>query len=161
MAWSRLKSRWRELLAPSIAGRVDVHMAGYRNAYERRGRAWLTVDGEEVASFCEFEHENAWREESRRETPPGRFTSVAWEKIHAAGHRHKRELLDSLGICIGSPIDQLLASDEFLVRALAMLDRRLGKRRLAQLDPKAEHPLVARLFNLRCASEGMRDRSAV
>lgn len=126
-------------------------MAGYRKAYEGRGRAWLTFDGREVASFCDFEFENAWRDAGRREGAIGRpFTDSANATIRAAGVRHKADLLDALGTCIGSSIEQLLASPDPLVRALAMLDRRLGKRRLASLDVRSEHPLVAELHRLRC-----------
>jgi hypothetical protein len=145
------------LLAPSVAGRVDAHVAGYRKAYEGRGRAWLTVDGREVASFCEFEFENAWRDAGRREGATGRpFTDSAHATIRAAGVGDKADLLDALGPCIGSSIGQMLASPDPLVRALAMLDRRFGKRRLAGLNVASEHPLVAELYRLRCEAEAVR-----
>jgi hypothetical protein len=132
-------------------------MAGYRNAYEARGRAWLTLDGVEVASFCQFEFENAWRDEGRREVPTGRpFTTAAYEKVRSAGLRDKSDFLDALGACLGSTIDQILQSPDPLIRALAMLDRRLGKRRLARLDVSREHPLVQRTYCLRCQAESVR-----
>jgi hypothetical protein len=132
-------------------------MAGYRKAYEGRGRAWLTVDGREAASFCEFDFENAWRDEGRREGATGRpFTNSAHATIRSAGVRDKSDLLDALGTCIGSSIEQLLASADPLVRALAMLDRRLGKRRLANLVVTSEHPLVVKLHRLRCEEEAVR-----
>ena len=160
MAWSRLKMRWRALLGPAVAGRVDVHMAGYRKAYERRGRAWITVDRQEIASFCEFTYENAWRDESLRETPRGRFTTSANAAIRAIGYRDKGDLLAAMSACIGSSIDDLIQSDEFLIRGLAMLDRRLGKRRLAQFDITSAHPFVATLYELRCTAEGIHMSSA-
>jgi hypothetical protein len=145
------------LLAPSVVGRVDAHLAGYRKAYEGRGRAWLMVDGREVASFCEFDFENAWRDEGRREGPVGRpFTDSAHATIRAAGVHDKSDLLDAMGTCIGSSIEQVLASPDPLVRALAMLDRRLGKRRLTNMAVTSEHPLVAELHRLRCDAEAVR-----
>lgn len=131
-------------------------MAGYRKAYEGRGRAWLTVDGREVASFCEFGFENAWRDAGRREGAIGwPFTDSAHATIRAAGARDKADLLDALGTCIGSSIEPLLASPDPLVRALAMLDRRLGKGRLVKLDVASEHPLVAELHRIRCEAEAV------
>jgi hypothetical protein len=132
-------------------------MAGYRKAYEGRGRAWLTIDGHQVASFCEFEFENAWRDASHREGATGwPFTDSAYASIRAAGVRDKADLLDALATCIGGPVEGLLASADPLVRALAMLDRRLGKRRLAKLDVTSEHPLVVELHRLRCESADLR-----
>jgi len=156
MAWSRLKSRWRSLLAPSVAGRVDVHLAGYRKAYEGRGRAWLTVDGVEIASFCELSFEHAWRAEGRRERPEGwPFSNSAHDRIRAAGMLDKADLLNAMGACIGSSIEEQITSADPVVRALAMLDRRLGKRRLARINPATEHPLVVRLHALRCEAEAV------
>jgi hypothetical protein len=42
------------------------------------------------------------------------------------------------------------------VRALAVIDRRAGKRRLRSLEVgPLEHPLVRELFRLRCEAEGI------
>jgi len=159
MAWSRLRARWRELLAPSVVDRVDAHMAGYRKAYEGRGRAWLTVDGQELVSFCEFKFENAVRTEGRRECPTGwPFTDSATQKVWAVGLRRPPYLLDAMATCIGSSIEQLLESPDPLVRALAMLDRRLGKRRLALVAAKSEHPWVVRMHHVRCEAEAVRPK---
>ena len=157
MAWSRLRARWRELLAASVAERVDVHMTGYRKAYEQRGRAWLTVDGVEVATFCDFRFENAWRDAGRREGATGWrvFTTSAHATVRATGAADKSDLLDAMGTCIGNSLGKLLTHPDATVRALAMLDRRLGKRRLSALDVANEHPLVASLHALRCKAEGL------
>ena len=45
-----------------------------------------------------------------------------------------------------------------IVRGLAVLDRRCGKRRLATIDAAAEHPFVQGMFELRCAAEGIKSR---
>lgn len=46
-------------------------------------------------------------------------------------------------------IDEALVSESYIVRGLAMLDRRIGKRRLAELDATADHPFVQLLLRLR------------
>src|SRR5690606_38102420 len=52
-------------------------------------------------------------------------------------------------------VDEMLESSSPHVRALAMLDRRLGKRRFARLqDIHLEHPLVRTLYELRGRAEG-------
>jgi hypothetical protein len=53
-------------------------------------------------------------------------------------------------------LDDALQSSNFIHRALAMVDRRLGKRRLKTLPFRTdEHPLVLKLYEYRCASEGI------
>jgi hypothetical protein len=44
-----------------------------------------------------------------------------------------------------------------VLRALAVLDRRLGRRRLRTLEFRTdEHPLVIGLYRFRCTAEGIR-----
>jgi hypothetical protein len=97
------------------------------------------------------------RDAGRREGVAGwPFTSSGYATIRAAGLRDKVDLLDALGTCIRSPIAALLTSPDPLIRALAMLDRRLGTRRLAKLDMASEHPLVVELHRLRRDAEAVR-----
>jgi hypothetical protein len=57
--------------------------------------------------------------------------------------------------------DEAVASPYMLHRALAVLDRRLGKRRLKALVlSPAEHPLVRRLLALRLETEGVQPAAA-
>ena len=52
MQWSRLRASVRDLLAPSVAGRVDVPMAGYGSS--STDRAWLALDGRDVLTIPEY-----------------------------------------------------------------------------------------------------------
>jgi hypothetical protein len=52
-------------------------------------------------------------------------------------------------------IAQALASENLVHRALAMVDRRLGQRRLRTIALRTdEHPLVTGLYRFRCEIEG-------
>ena len=53
-------------------------------------------------------------------------------------------------------IDDILASENVLIRAIGMLDRRLGKRRLPALAGSVNHPLVRLLYVFRCEAEGIK-----
>lgn len=52
-------------------------------------------------------------------------------------------------------IDEALRSERPVVRALAMLDKRLGKRRLTGMDLSKATLLVKRFYALRCRAEGI------
>src|SRR5687767_5190499 len=52
------------------------------------------------------------------------------------------------------PITEILASPDPITRAIGMLDRRVGLRRLVSVDVEHEHPLVRRLHEFRCEAEG-------
>ena len=51
-------------------------------------------------------------------------------------------------------IDAAIASPNPLIRALAVLDRRAGERRLARIDPTKEVPIVRELLAVRRGVRG-------
>ena len=164
MKWSLLKSRLESFLAPSLAGRVALHQARYRHTHEEVGRVWFTVDGREVADFATHK---GWR--YRRELTDqlmderdawgstAAYTRAAAEveqQLRARGEISDSTALDLLEQYLSMPFDDALSSSSPLIRALAMIDRRLGKRRLRSVRPPSEeHPLVRELFVARCLVE--------
>jgi hypothetical protein len=130
MRWSQLKTHLEALRAPALKKRVGLHQARYRYTREEVGRIWLTVDGREIASFD---------------------TSREYDDSQA---------LADLKAYLRLSIDDALKSASPLVRGLAVIDRRAGKRRLRGLamGPE-EHPLVRELYRLRCEADGTRTDS--
>ena len=168
MQWSRLRSTLEARIAPSLRGRVTLHQARYRHAREEVGRVWLAVDGKELAAFPTGGRWRAVRIEAERLLRERDATSpAAWEaavaeaaaSIREEGGSGDPDALDELEALLSMPVDAALASDSPLVQALAVLDGRVGKRRLqALLDPPPAHPAVRALLELRCDAEGVRPR---
>lgn len=172
MRWSKLKSNLEALRAPAVAGRVALHQARYRYTNEEVGRVWLTVDGREIASFDtstyvrrRAELQAQLLEHRAAETPTGASDRVASleaderarEILRRAGQYDDYEAIADLEAYLSLTIDDALASPSPLVRALAMVDRRIGKRRLRSMRVgQEEHPLVTLLYLLRCEAEGVR-----
>jgi hypothetical protein len=81
----------------------------------------------------------------------------AADAARQAGIYGDEDVLSELEAYLSLPVDAALASDSPLLRALAVLDARVGKRRLRELaSAPEEHPLVGALLRLRCAAEGIR-----
>jgi hypothetical protein len=171
MRWSKLKSGLAELRAATVADRVAIHQARYRHSREELGRVWLTIDGKEIASFetatyarrrAELESELfALRRDDSGGRAPGMvaFTEVqgdAEEILRRDGAYDDSRALADLEAYLSMPFEQALTSSTPLLRALAMTDRRLGKRRLRSLQVgPGEHELVRTLYKLRCEGEGI------
>lgn len=143
MIWSKKHRLFKEHLAPSLVNRLALHTAGYHKAYEGRGRTWLEFDGEEVLSFCEFTHENEWRK------------TQDLNAVYAAGVFSKSEFGFALGRFLAMSIEAALESDDPLILALAMLDRRTGKRRLMKIRGTILIEPARTILNLRLAAEGI------
>jgi hypothetical protein len=171
MPWSRLQTPVQDLFAPSLRGRVALHQARYRRTREEVGRVWVEVDGREIASFDTTSYIRRRDElgkqlfEIRRAESGGRAPGSAAhletdrqarEILHRAGESDDYGALIDLEAYLSLPIDDALTSPSPLVRALAVIDRRVGKRRLRAIAVgQREHPVVRELYALRCAVEGL------
>ncbi|MFN7941518.1 MAG: hypothetical protein U0X73_07945 [Thermoanaerobaculia bacterium] len=155
--------------APSIAARVAIHSTWYRSTGRFAGRAWISIDGEEVGDFSDarwwrrhWELATAIREVNRDtdyRDPGGRIAhqkagEAATETLHRSGVLSRNDFYEALIAYPNLSVEDALESALPLFRALAVLDRRLGKRRLATLELLAEeHPVVTTLLEFRCRCE--------
>lgn len=160
MQWSKLKSNVERFFAPALAGRVELRATRYRDAHDQTCRGYITVDGKEVWNMCSLRFYP--EEQDRIEKIPDKTGSPRWKaQIQAHGELHREgilaqwDLYQALEIFCNSPFTQILDSDNALIRALAMLDSRLGKRRLASLDICNLHPTAIYFYTLRCVAEGL------
>ena len=174
MPWTRLQKALADRLAPSMRAHIAIHQARYRNTGEEAGRVWLTLDGRELISFDTSRYVARRAQivnEMRAGVGPfglsatsdyGEFLDkdrAAVEWLRRAGEYDDYCAIADLEAYLSMSIDEALASPAPLLRALAMADRRLGKRRLKSLSlPSTEHPTVRHMLHARCQAEGI-DRS--
>ena len=159
-------------LAPSLAKRVDFHFARYRHSHDEPGRAWITVDGEEIVELSDHRFQNEYyplAQKIREQNRATDFRDPEQRADYHAAYDAAREVTAAKGNFAGwdftvaarrflsLSIEDALASDDPLIRALAMLDRRVGKVRLRRLvEDKVENPVVLELLRVRCEAEGLR-----
>ena len=144
MIWSKKHSLFQLRLAPSLKNHLVLRTTGYRGAYEERGRTWIEYDGEEVLTFCDFVHENRWRELGRD------LDAVAKDGVFS-----KNDFGRALGLFLQMEVDESLNSHDRIICALAMLDRRVGKRRLWKLAKTIDIEPAKTLLTLRMHAEGL------
>ena len=151
MRWSKLKQKVEEHFAAKLGKRVELRLTCYRDAHDQIGRGWITVDGEEVHNMCYWLQHKVGQpriEIDESTTPP-----VATHKGVMSTFDYTSALFEYLS----NSIEDSINSSNYLIRALALLDSRYGKRRLEKLAlAPDEHPLVQRFFQLRCEAEGIR-----
>jgi len=170
MKWSQLKKRIETTFADSVRGRVEVWNTRYHKAHDDAGEGYITIDGERVASFGEYTYFVRLYGEERRLLAESGSTGCGdaeraegydrvWDQAKKttadrgvfAPWEFNQALFDYLGLSMAD----ILSSDNPIIRALGMLDRRFGKRRLREYDVSAEHPRVQTLHQVRCEAEGL------
>jgi hypothetical protein len=176
MQWSKLKKQVESHFASSVSGRVELRSTRYRESHDREGRAWITLDGEELYDFCTWRtivSENqlvagiraANRTEDFRDPRQRAGYFEASEQAQdingRQGIHNQYEFYQAVEEFLSLPISAVLASPNLIVRALGMLDSRLGKRRLrGMILASGEHPLIRRLYEFRCSVERVRPQVA-
>ena len=131
MIWNRLKKTSEALLASSLQGRVEYHLTRYgRGVSELMTRGWITLDGREIISCSTIKQVR----ESHNITGLwySRDTNTR-DELHRQGIFTRQEYLAAITECVDNPINVVLQSTNPLARAIALLDRRLGMRKLRQM----------------------------
>jgi hypothetical protein len=167
MRWSKLRTSIEALMAESVRGRVGLRVTRYRRCHDQDGRAWITLDGKEIVNmprecklYGEMHKRAAFLAGEKSDScsydlyKP--YMDEAERQLHEEGVFWQGDLGDAMFYAANMPIAKILSSESALVRALGMLDRRLGKRRLAALDMSKEAPLVRLLYEFRCEAEGLK-----
>src|SRR5258708_11901754 len=171
MKWSRLKKLVEERLAPTVHGRISLHQARYRRTREEVGRVWLSIDGREVISFntnsyvakraalgAEIRAANDLRPYGDAGQHPAYLAADAEAEasLRRSGEYDDYHAVADLVRSLSLAIEVALMDESPLLRALAILDSRVGKRRLrALLSAADEHAFVRSVVALRCEAEGV------
>ncbi len=172
MQWSKLKKLIESNFAESVACRVELRSTRYRRAADEDGRGYITIDKKEVYSFCTIRHgieyygtANEIREINKCTDYSDPNQSEEYfdaydeaDKItKEKGLYSQYEFYGSLEEYLSLPFDRALESENLIIKSLAILDRRLGKRRILKMgDSVKGNPLLEHLFNLRCEAEGLK-----
>ena len=163
MIWSKQKQILKNNLCESLRDRVDFNIVKYRKSHDSLGRAVITLDKEEICSMativlemeqCKlvgFRLDDESLEEYLERDAEG------YKTINENGFFNEFDFYEAVNIYLNASIEDAIKSDNILVRALAMLDKRLGKRRLKNIyeDIEKENDLVKKFYNIRVESENM------
>ncbi len=167
MRWSKLKSLVEERFASSVKNRMAVNSTAYGNC--SCGHAWVTLDKEVIANFCTRAFYNRslqdWgkmRYEKKRwvgDVPVPEYVSEKQSKKYGEMEYGELSRQDAYQACWEFvhelSIEEALESDDPLIQTLAVLDKRLGKRRLKGLKDEGFHPLSKRVLEVRKLNEGI------
>lgn len=151
MKWNQINKRIETMLADSVRGRIIFGVTSYRRSHDQIGRGWIALDGKEILnmSSIDFEHEVYKRGRAQANY------EGAKQEVRSLNLFSQWDLHQALFEYLGLSIDEILASENPLIRATGMLDARMGKRRLMKVDISDEHDLVRRFYLLRCTVESI------
>lgn len=157
--WSKIKSKLEnEYLADSLKGRIHYFATSYNKYPDHEGRAAILLDGKQIVSgsYCEqwskaqlLPRDETLETRLRYEFPYMDNTAVKY------GQFDQRCFYSAFYEFDNQSIEKSLYSENMLIRIFAILDRRIGKRRLRNLkETISSEPDIFQLFyNIRIEAE--------
>ncbi len=154
MIWTKLKKTAEALLSDALKERIEYHVTRYGNGVsDFMARGWVTFDGKEIANFStigrireSYELTGEWYSTNQE----------AIDTLDKKGMFTRDDFVDALEKYVGMQVEDAIQSSNPIIRALAMFDRRLGKRRISTLSlGEDEHPLVVAFYKIRCQAEAL------
>lgn len=169
MKWSKLKKQLEERICYSLKGRIEFFQTNYRAIHEPETRFWITLDGEEIYNISKLRWLIDWgkiSEDIREINNCTNYKDPNQLEGHRKAYDQAEEILTKQGEFsdiefenaliqyLSLPFEEAINSKNPIFKALAMIDKRLGKRRLQEiLILKGENPLIKQLYKTRCEAE--------
>jgi len=170
-SWSNMKKRAESYICDSLKGRIAYFFTSYHDVHNAYGRAAIRLDSKELICFSwiEMYHQEKEISEFLVEDPTVKFNSVL-EKVEYIQDKCKpnwdknctyceSDFISAVQLFFHMPIKIALSSDNYIIKILAILDRRTGKRVLTSIIESGEYleyPEWVQLFyKLRFESEGI------
>ena len=130
----------QDLLCDSLKGRVRYFTTRYRKAHDGIGRVCILVDEKEIINMpFSIQDERYAETDKRRKDEPNKSGYEIHEKVYddfaKKGLYYPGDFGTALDEFFSIDIQEALSSNNYLVRMLAIMDRRTGKRTLEKIKP--------------------------
>lgn len=174
-SWSNLKKQMKDLLCDSLKDKISYFYTSYHAVHNAYGRATINYCKKEIAAFSWVEQYAQQRDiieqYKKMDTVPSALVdfegskkaykiandTVTKDKWMPDCTLCEVDFINSLTIYLKTDIAISLHSDNYLLRAFAYIDRRVGKRTLLKIKDEVEKlpDWVKQFYRIRCEAEGL------
>ena len=168
--WSGMKKKLEtEYLAESLRGHISYFATFYRQTHDARGsRASILYDGKEIlkgnyfAFYLKADQLEDDELKKRRLDQCWDAPQLVDERVLELGIFDNYNFYEAFEELDNQSIEDSLQSENLLVRIFAILDRRVGKRRLRAMREQMEREgaILRQFYALRLQAEGMSTQAA-
>lgn len=160
--WSGIRKKLEnEYLAKSLQGHIQYYATTYSRSHDHEGRAAIRYDGKEIIKGCywynwtkadQFPKDEKYERRMREENA---FMDDTALKL---GVFDQRSFYAAFQEFDQQSIEKSLKSENLIVRIFAVLDRRVGKRRLLMMKDTIEQEpnTFKEFYAIRARAEGIK-----
>lgn len=159
--WSKMRHKLEnEYLAESLKGHICYFATSYSKYPDHEGRASILLDGKQIieGSYC-----GRWNKYQLLPKDENYNLRISYEfpimddVALQFGQFDQRCFYEAFYEFDNQSIEKSLSSENAIVRVFALLDRRIGKRRLRSIQENIhnEGEVFRTFFNIRATAEGI------
>ena len=166
MIWSKIKRNGENSFAENLKGKIQIYITSYGSGHDITdlfNRGWITVDGEEVVNFSTPDAFYLNGTDFHYATPTNcaksddaKYNERDSKLLSEKGEFSKYDLSYCCYAYQNISIEEAINHESPIINMLAVLDKRMGKRRLLKLSQEELHPWVEYFWNLRMESENIK-----
>ena len=174
-SWGNLKKQLNGLLCDSLKNRISYFYTTYRQVHDTYGRATINCDKQELVAFSWHMRYEQWEDEykilNNNNVDIQHLGSLraVWEKQAQVQQDLLKEkwmpdcilcdadFINAVTYYLQTDIATALNSDNYILRAFAYMDRRVGKRTLVKIKDSVEAlpKWVKQFYRIRGEAEGI------
>lgn len=180
LQWSKTKSTLESFLCDKLKGRIKIYATVYRKFHDDPSRVWITFDKQQILSASDVtywvKYENLYQQKKEENNLKAIPYNEDWNIMFNSEEQQEltkatedvEEILINQNIFesyhlyapfmdYGSlSIEEAMDSENIIIKAYSMFDRRLGRRRLERIEfTNRTHPLIVDFYKIRCGVEGI------
>lgn len=166
MIWSKIKRKVENGFAEKLKGKIQIYVTSYGSDYDITdlfNRGWITVNGKEVVNFSTPDafYLNGTNFHYATPTDCAKSENLKYDErdsklLSEKGEFSKYDLSYCCYAYLNFAIEEAINHESPIINMLAVLDKRMGKRRLLKLSQEELHPLVKYFLKLRLESENIK-----
>lgn len=167
MQWSRLEKQVESKFCGALQTNVQLHTTRFGSKGEY-GKFWILLNREEIFAAYDVtalvkerqiakqlqEINNCSDDRGAQHAAYYETLRTAKNLLHQQNVWSRYECESALKEYLNLSVEDAFASENDFIKALALFDARMGKRRLLMLnDVDLQHPLVRQFYQIRCEAE--------
>lgn len=143
-SWKSLNKQLTEYLCPELQGRITYFLTRYHKVHNSYGRAAIYLDGQELVSFSwiEMYYQEGDLSVLYKQEPESTDEEMI-SKLKPKWDRnctyYEMDFLDAVLQFRNMSIQSALQSENYIIKILAIMDRRVGKRTLKRIADDKEY----------------------
>lgn len=159
--WSGIRKKLEtEYLAESLQGHIQYYATSYSKSPDHEGRAAIRYDGKEIIRGCYWNNwvkADLFPRDDKYEKRMSEEMAYMDDTALKLGIFDQRCFYNAFAEFDNQSIEVSLKSDDLIVRIFAVLDRRVGKRRLLLMKETimSEPATFQEFYAIRAKAEGL------